>query len=358
MKPPKPLLREHLPVESNYYVDALVEQPSATEEIPFFEEPALTDTATPMKDTLPSDPIEPISSETEQTQQEQTIETIEPIGDGMVLQSTAYTYGPAALATLLKMIGVGDNYYQQLIEIAQTDQTGTSMLALRQAARKLGYQAAGHRIDIEELATSGPVVAHVVIDGYHHFTVVEGMTDGFVYMADPTLGRVALPIEQFVAIWSGAVLKVSGAKPQDVPVINQYPQPASISVEQQAHQSETLPEFANSLSDETSQTSNCATIFGNQNKPSSVTKEAAKKRVEPLPQAQPVPSGRLDEAGMHQIRGRGFSLLPLVIKATIKLAPVVPNKIVAGKITGYTSHGLHQAIGRDGGKRCISSSYC
>jgi len=77
------------------------------------------------------------------------------------------------------------------------------------------------------------------------------------------------------------------------------------------------------------------------------TKEP-KEYIESIGQVQPAPLRRLDEAGMKQIRGRGIFLAPLVVKAAIKLAPVV--KTVAGKITGYTSHGLNQAIGRDGGK--------
>lgn len=213
------------PAESTSSVDVLAEQPLVTEELPPLEESDLTDTTTLAKDTLPADPTEPISFDTaaEQTQQEKTIEIIEPIADGKVLQSTVYSCGPAALATLLKMIGGGDNYYQQIIEMAQTDQTGTSMLALKRSAEALGYEAAGYKMNIEDFATSGPVVAHVVIDGYHHFTVVEGMAGGFVYMADPTLGRVAMSVEQFVAIWSGAVLKVSGTKPVKVSSAQKVP---------------------------------------------------------------------------------------------------------------------------------------
>lgn len=204
-------IKQALPAESTSSVDVPSEQPPITEEPPSLEDSALTDTTTPSENTLPAEQTGSISSDTEaeQTQQEQTIEIIKPIADGMVLQSTAYTCGPAALATLLKMMGGGDNYYQQITEIAQTNQTGTSMLALKQSAEALGYEAAGYKMNIEELATSGSVVAHVVIDGYHHFTVVEGIVDGFVYMADPTSGRIIVDIEQFMAAWSGAVLKVS-----------------------------------------------------------------------------------------------------------------------------------------------------
>jgi len=212
-------LKQALPAESTSSVDVPSEQPPITEELPSLEDSTLTDTTTPSENTLPAEQTGSISSdtETEQTQQEQTIEIIKPIADDMVLQSTAYTCGPAALATLLKMMGGGDNYYQQITEIAQTNQTGTSMLALKQSAEALGYEAAGYRMNIADLVTSGPVAAHVEIEGSPHFTVVTGIADGFVYMADPTLGRVAMPVEQFMAAWSGAVLKVWPGAPALAP---------------------------------------------------------------------------------------------------------------------------------------------
>jgi predicted double-glycine peptidase len=170
----------------------------------------------------PAETVQPQESQVQQAQ-EQLPETIKPETDGMVLQSTAYTCGPAALATLLKMIGSGDNYYQQISELAQAGQNGTSLLALRHSAEALGYQAAGYRLNIKELAAVGPVLAHVVIGGYHHFTAVEGIADEAVFLADPQLGRVSIPVEQFKGVWSGAVLKISAARPIEVaPAVKEY----------------------------------------------------------------------------------------------------------------------------------------
>jgi predicted double-glycine peptidase len=53
----------------------------------------------------------------------------------------------------------------------------------------------------------------VVIGGYHHFTAVEGIADEAVFLADPQLGRVSITVEQFKGVWSGAVLKISEARP-------------------------------------------------------------------------------------------------------------------------------------------------
>jgi len=114
---------------------------------------------------------------------------------GMILQSTAYTCGPAALATLLKMLGSGDNYYEKITHLAQTNENGTSLLGLKRSAETLGFKAQGYRKSIDDLSALGPVVAHVIIGGYHHFTVVEGISDGNVLLADSTLVAEVLAAE-------------------------------------------------------------------------------------------------------------------------------------------------------------------
>lgn len=138
------------------------------------------------------------------------------VAEGMVLQSTTYTCGPAALATLLKMLGSDNNYYEKITQLVQVDQNGSSLLELKHSVEALGYSAAGYRKNIEELAFSGPVLAHVVINDYHHFTVVEGMADGYVFLADPTLGRVSISLEQFKKVWNGIALKVSKKSPVEI----------------------------------------------------------------------------------------------------------------------------------------------
>jgi|GEM_PF-741854 len=151
---------------------------------------------------------------------EEITEEITPIAEGMVLQSTAYTCGPAALATLLKILGSDNNYYEKITQLVQIVQNGSSLLDLKRSAETLGYQAEGYKKTINELAFSGPVLAHVIINDYHHFTVVEGMSDRYVFLADPTLGQVSMPLEQFKKIWNGVTLKVSKTNPDGaIPIV-------------------------------------------------------------------------------------------------------------------------------------------
>ncbi len=86
--------------------------------------------------------------------------------------------------------------------------------------------------------------------------------------------------------------------------------------------------------------------------------ETAKKCIEPLPQAQPVHSGRLDEAAMEQIRGRVI-LLPIVIKVAlpmaIKFGPQALSAIQAStkpgqRIVQIAHHGAHHFFPRLGKK--------
>lgn len=122
-----------LPPEDPLAADPPAEQLALTGKPLPPEEAALTGTTPPAADTLPPDPTEPVSPGDEA---DQTLEIIEPLAEGMVLQSIAYSCGPAALATLLKNLS-GRNYYRQIMQIVQLDEQGSSMLALKQAALAL-----------------------------------------------------------------------------------------------------------------------------------------------------------------------------------------------------------------------------
>jgi predicted double-glycine peptidase len=42
--------------------------------------------------------------------------------------------------------------------------------------------------------------------GYRHFVVLRGVRDGNILLADPAIGSITVPREQFEAIWDGTVL--------------------------------------------------------------------------------------------------------------------------------------------------------
>ncbi|WP_116125003.1 peptidase domain-containing ABC transporter [Lewinella sp. IMCC34183] len=78
-------------------------------------------------------------------------------------------------------------------QLASTDQKGTNLLGLLQAAEKLGFSGRGVRAEEEHLKTEAdfPAVAHVVVRGrLHHFVVVYKVTDKHVQVMDPASGRL------------------------------------------------------------------------------------------------------------------------------------------------------------------------
>lgn len=136
---------------------------------------------------------------------------------GVVGQTSDFTCGPAALATLLT------HYYGRPVseavftERAVNDMTargqevvqGLTMLSLRNALSEEGVGATGYRLNLEQLrAVMGaglPVVANVVYPRGHYYLVL-AVTETDVLLADPSWGVRSQPIANFLNGWNGVVL--------------------------------------------------------------------------------------------------------------------------------------------------------
>ncbi len=78
-------------------------------------------------------------------------------------------------------------------QLASTDQKGTNLLGMIQAAEKLGFSCKGVRAAEEALKTEAefPAVAHVIVNKrLHHFVVVYKVTDKYVQVMDPGTGKM------------------------------------------------------------------------------------------------------------------------------------------------------------------------
>jgi len=125
---------------------------------------------------------------------------------GIVMQSTDYSCGPAALATVLQNMGFNATE-GELKVLAGTDQTGTSMHGLVRAAQAKGLSAVGMRLTVDELKHN--MVVHVIKDGTPHYSVVREVTENSVKLADPSLGNIEMSREKFSEIFSGNVLVIT-----------------------------------------------------------------------------------------------------------------------------------------------------
>jgi len=97
-------------------------------------------------------------------------------------------------------------------QYASTNQKGTTLLGLREAAVKLGFLAKGVKASIEGLKDVPlPAIAHVIIkiDGHEfpHYVVIYGITGKEVKMMDPATGKEEKKtLEEFNEIFTGYLL--------------------------------------------------------------------------------------------------------------------------------------------------------
>jgi len=96
-------------------------------------------------------------------------------------------------------------------QYASTDQKGTNILGLIEAANKLGFSAKGVKGDFESLfKIPVPAIAHVVIRNLHHYVVLYKATPEYIQVMDPGDGQMhEYSHDDFKKIWSGVLVLLS-----------------------------------------------------------------------------------------------------------------------------------------------------
>jgi ABC-type bacteriocin transporter len=94
-------------------------------------------------------------------------------------------------------------------QLASTDQKGTNLLGMLEAAEKLGFSAKAVKGDFDSIfEIPYPTIAHVIIDKkLHHYVVVYGATSEGIKVMDPARGTMELiPSDDFKKIWTGILV--------------------------------------------------------------------------------------------------------------------------------------------------------
>jgi len=139
------------------------------------------------------------------------------IDDGeMVIATTIYSCGPAALATILKNLGIYSTE-GELSKIAGTDETGTSLYGLKQATLNKGLTATGVRLTVDQLQPNYLVVLD--IDGTKHFEIIRNLTNTTVYLFDPNLGDLEISRDKFNELYTGCALIINGQAPANTTLL-------------------------------------------------------------------------------------------------------------------------------------------
>ena len=132
---------------------------------------------------------------------------------GVVKQKFDYSCGSAALATLLTY-GLGDPTDEDAIlrmilsplsgdELRALQQRGLSLLDMQKVAQARGHKAQGFRLPADQLSKiSRPLIVHIRPHGYEHFAVFKGLRGDRVYLADPSLGNIRMPLYRFLDMWA------------------------------------------------------------------------------------------------------------------------------------------------------------
>lgn len=100
----------------------------------------------------------------------------------------------------------------QLRRLAGTDQRGTTVLGLLEAAKNLGFSAKGVKGPAEALLTVPlPAIAHCLVDKrLLHYVVLVEWTPKHARVMDPAVGRVEKwPHERFTAVWTGVLILIA-----------------------------------------------------------------------------------------------------------------------------------------------------
>ncbi|WP_439482191.1 peptidase domain-containing ABC transporter [Cyclobacterium plantarum] len=94
-------------------------------------------------------------------------------------------------------------------QMASTDQKGTNVLGLIEAATKMGFSAKGVRGEFEALnEVPMPVIAHIVVQKVlHHFVVIYKVGEYYVSYMDPSDGKVhKVSHRDFKTTWTGVLI--------------------------------------------------------------------------------------------------------------------------------------------------------
>lgn len=116
--------------------------------------------------------------------------------------------GVACLQMVLSYYG-GRESFERLRELSGTQQTGTTMLGLVQAAKEVKLDVQAFRGNCEELKKADfPALLHITKQGgLNHYVVVFAYQDDLFFVADPAEGILQISTEELEKIWiSKAVL--------------------------------------------------------------------------------------------------------------------------------------------------------
>ena len=122
--------------------------------------------------------------------------------DNIVKQDLDYSCGAASLATILNAF-----YHQSVTEAdilkAINQKERASFEDMKQALTHFGFRAVGYAASYDQLTQLKiPVIVYVKHRKSDHFSVLRGINEQTVWLADPSLGNRTYSRQQFMRMWN------------------------------------------------------------------------------------------------------------------------------------------------------------
>lgn len=121
---------------------------------------------------------------------------------GVVKQGLDYSCGAASMATILK------EYYglpvveSDILSVMNNEDMKASFYEMANALTKFGFRGVGYAVSYEQLSKlKMPVIVCLKYRNDDHFSVLRGVDEDSVWLADPSLGNRTYSKHQFLRMW-------------------------------------------------------------------------------------------------------------------------------------------------------------
>lgn len=134
--------------------------------------------------------------------------------------------GAACLLSIIRYYH-GNISINKLVELTQTDKTGTNFYYLKVAAERIGLEAIGYKVTNKNFLNeiNKPFICQLIDKNFEHFVVVYEIKKNKIFLMDPAIGVRTISINEFLELWTGYIMIFSPRKKllyyQDKKYLNQ-----------------------------------------------------------------------------------------------------------------------------------------
>lgn len=138
----------------------------------------------------------------------------------VILQDGLKECGSACLLSIIRYYN-GNISLDRLLELTKTNKDGTNFYNLSLAAKEIGFDSKGYKIDdiskLEEIES--PFISQIIINNYNHFVVVYKIKNNKMTIMDPAKGMINISLDKFKSIFTGYILILKPYK--KLPIYNE-----------------------------------------------------------------------------------------------------------------------------------------